>query len=135
VLKYLQYSLLCAAVVLAMAVPAGAQSLTQTQAKAESQAQPAAAATSGSDGGWQVALYPVLVWVPLGIEIDVTVPPNDGGGGGGGGESVDGRFDGAFLGGFSVSKGLWRVDADGLWAAVGGDRPDNPKLTVDTDII
>ena len=82
-----------------------------------------------------MAIYPLLVWVPLGIDINVSVPPIDGGGGGGGGSIIDGRFDGAFLGGFSVSKGLWRVDADGLWAAVGGDRPENPKFSVDVDAV
>ena len=91
-------------------------------------------ATGTSDDGWDVAIYPVLLWVPLGIGIDVTVPPGNGGEGGSG-QIIDGRFDGAFLGGFSVSKGLVRVDASGLWAAVGGDRPDNPKLTVDVDAI
>ena len=65
----------------------------------------------------------MLGWVPLGIGIDVEVPPGDGGGNGGAGEIIDGRFDGAFLGGFSASKGRFRVDADLVWAAVGGDRP------------
>jgi hypothetical protein len=136
VFKYLQYSLLCAALVLAMAVSAGAQVLTQaqTQVPAQAPAPPMTTATSSSDDGWDVAIYPVLLWVPLGIGIDVTVPPVNGGSGGSG-QIIDGRFDGAFLGGFSVSKGLVRVDASGLWAAVGGDRPDNPKLTVDVDAI
>jgi hypothetical protein len=136
VLKYLQYSLLCAALVLAMAVSAGAQALTQAQTQAQAQApvQPVTTATSSSDNGWDVAIYPILAWIPLDIGIDVTVPPVNGGEGGGG-KIIDGRFDGAFLGGFAVSKGLWRVDANLLWAAVGGDRPDNPKLTVDVDAI
>ena len=123
---------MCAALVLAMAVSAGAQVLTQAQAQAP--AQPMATATNSSDEGWDVAIYPVLLWVPLDIGIDVTVPPVNGGAGGSG-QIIDGRFDGAFLGGFSVSKGLVRVDTSGLWAAVGGDRPDNPKLTVDVDAI
>ena len=58
-----------------------------------------------------------------------------GGGGGGGGDIVDGRFDGAFLGGISVSGGAWRIDANGLWAAVGGDRLELPLLTVDVDVV
>ena len=98
-------------------------------------AQTQAAASSGSDGGWKVTVYPVLVWVPLGIDIDVNVPPVAGGGGGGGGSIVNGSLDGAFLGGFSVSHRFWRIDADGLWAAFGGDRPQNPKLTVDVDAV
>ena len=74
-------------------------------------------------------------WVPLGIGINVEVPPFDGGGGGGAGEIVDGRFDGAFLGGLSASKGHFRIDADLVWAAVGGDRLELPRLTVDADLI
>jgi hypothetical protein len=110
---------LAAGLLFAMAPPALAQGAGST------------AAPSSDD--WKVAVYPVFAWVPLGIGIDVDVPPTDGGGGGGGGKIVDGRFDGAFLGGFSVAKGRWRVDANGLWAAVGGDRPEHPKLTVDVD--
>jgi hypothetical protein len=116
--KHVQSLILLVVIAHAMAGSAGAQSQ--------------APASSGSDGGWKVTLYPLLVWVPFGIDIDVTVPPVDGGGGGSG-SIVDGRFDGAFLGGFSVSHRFWRIDADGLWAAFGGDRAQNPKLTVDVD--
>jgi hypothetical protein len=95
--------------------------------------------SSGSAGaqtmdGWRVAVYPVLGWVPLGIGMDVEVPPFDGGGGGAG-EIIDSRFDGAFLGGVSVTNGMFRVDADVIWAAVGGDRPELPRLRVDADLI
>ena len=92
------------------------------------------AAAAQTTDEWRVAVYPVLGWVPFGIGIDVEVPPGDGGGGGVG-DIVDGRFDGAFLGGFSASKGRFRVDADLVWAAVGGDRIDLPRLTVDADLI
>jgi hypothetical protein len=93
-----------------------------------------ASAQSGSDG-WNVAIYPVFGWIPLDIDIKVDVPPFDNGTGGGSGSIVDGRFDGAFLGGFYASKGLFRVDGDGMWAAVGGDRPERPLLRVDADVI
>ena len=53
----------------------------------------------------------------------------------GGGKIIDGRSDGAFFGGLSVSHRFWRIDAGGLWAAVGGDRGQNPKLKVDVDVI
>jgi hypothetical protein len=123
--KYIRGLVLLVVVAVATAGAAGAQ----TQAPAG----------SGQSEGWKVTIYPILAWIPMGIGIDVDVPPADGAGGGagagGGGKIIDGRFDGAFLGGFSVSRGIWRIDADGLWAAVGGDRPQNPKLTVDVDII
>jgi hypothetical protein len=96
---------------------------------AQTSAQP-----SGGSSRWDVAIYPVLVWIPLGIGIDVDIPPHDGGGGGSG-SIVDGRFDGAYLGGLSVSNGRWRIDADVIWAGIGGDRVERPRLTVDADII
>lgn len=96
---------------------------------AQTSAQP-----SAGSGPWDVAVYPILVWVPLGIGIDVDVPPSDGDSGGSG-SIVDGRFDGAYLGGLSISNGRWRIDADAIWAGVGGDRIERPRLTVDADII
>jgi hypothetical protein len=83
---------------------------------------------------WEVGLYPIYVWLPLGIGIDVTVPPDDNGAGGGSGEIIDGRFDGAYFAAFYASKGRFRIDADGLWAAFGGDRPELPFLQVDADV-
>jgi hypothetical protein len=102
---------------------------------------PSLASAQGQDG-WRVSIYPVFVWVPIGIDIDVNVPGEGAGGGSGsgsgpefGGEIVDGRFDGAFLGGLSATNGIVRFDADGMWAAVGGDRLDRPELHVDVDMI
>jgi hypothetical protein len=96
-----------------------------------------AAAQSASDD-WKIAVYPVLAWVPISIDIDVNVPPISGGGGSGpefGGKILDARLDGAFFGGLSAAKGRLRIDADGLWAGVGGDRPERPILRVDVDAI
>jgi hypothetical protein len=90
---------------------------------------------AAAQDGWKVAVYPVLAWVPLGIDINVSVPPVDGGGQGGSGDIIDGRFDGAYLGGASGQKGRIRIDGDFVWAAVGGDRPERPHLTVDVDLI
>ena len=95
---------------------------------------PAPAAAQTPDDDWRVSVYPVLGWVPFGIDIDVSLPPSDGDGGFAG-EIVDSRFDGAFLGGLSLQRGPWRLDADGVWAAVGGDRPERPQLRVDADLI
>jgi hypothetical protein len=89
---------------------------------------------AGTDDGWHVAVYPVLVWVPLGIEIDVDVPPINGGGGGSG-EIIDSRFDGAFFGGVTAFNGVWRIEGYGIWAGVGGDRLERPFLTVDLNLI
>lgn len=107
-------------------------------------AQPSPA--TRNQGDWQFTVYPILAWLPTNLEIDVTGPFDGGGGGGGngngnggtggsvGGEIVDGRFDGAFLAGFSATNGTWRFDLDGVYAAVGGDR-ERPNLTVDLDLI
>jgi hypothetical protein len=90
--------------------------------------------TDPANEGWQINVYPVLVWVPLGININVDLPPVNGGGSGDSGAIVDGRFDGAFLGGASATNGQWRIEGDIIWAAVGGDRAERPVLTVDADI-
>lgn len=93
---------------------------------------------SAQTDDWKITIYPAFAWIPISIGIDVNVPPVSGGGGSGpefGGKIVDGRFDGAFFGGLSAAKGRWRIDADGLWAAVGGDRVDRPTLRVDVDAI
>lgn len=84
--------------------------------------------------GWDVAVYPVLAWVPLGIGIDVDIPPI-GGGEGDFGRIVDSRFDGAFFGGVAASNGVWRIEGFGIWAGVGGDRPERPFLVVDLDLV
>ena len=116
---------------------ASAQTLIASIALVLSAAAAAQAQSSqgSASDGWNVAIYPVFGWVPLDIDIKVDVPPFDNGDGGGAGEIIDSRFDGAFLGGFYASKGWFRVDANGLWAAVGGDRPERPELTVDADVI
>jgi hypothetical protein len=95
-----------------------------------------AGAQTGTTDGWDVSVYPVFAWVPLGIDIGVEVPPSDGGGdGGGSGQIVDSRFDGAFFGGVTASNGAWRIEGYGIWAAVGGDRSERPFLEVDLDLI
>jgi hypothetical protein len=96
-------------------------------------AQPVSQVPAAPDG-WDVAVYPVFAWIPLGIGIDVEIPPfgTDGGGEGG---IVDSRFDGAFLGGVAATNGVWYVEGYFIWAAFGGDRPERPFLTVDLDLI
>ena len=91
-------------------------------------------AVPAPDEGWRITIYPVLAWIPSGIETDLSLPPS-GGDDGFAGEIIDSRLDGAFLGGFSAAKGAWRIDADGLWAAFGGDRLELPVFTVDADVI
>jgi hypothetical protein len=94
-----------------------------------------ARAQAGAPEGWDVSVYPVFAWVPLGIDIGVEVPPSDDGGAGGSGEIIDSRFDGAFFGGVTATNGVWRLEGYGIWAAVGGDRPEQPFLEVDLDLI
>jgi hypothetical protein len=98
-------------------------------AQAQTAAQPA-----GPDDGWDIAVYPILAWVPLDIGIDVEIPPFNGSGGGLG-EIIDSRFDGAFFGGVAASNGQWRIEGYGIWAAFGGDRVERPSLVVDMDVI
>lgn len=96
----------------------------------------APASGSAADKEWKVTVYPVLAWVPLSIDIPVKIPPNPNDGDDGGrGEIIDSRFDGAFFGGANVSNGTWLIEAYGMWAAFGGDRPERPFLVVDVDLI
>ena len=89
----------------------------------------------GAKQDWQVTVYPVLVWIPLGIGIDVDIPPIEAGGNGGSGEILDSQLDGAFFGGVAASNGIWRIEGYGLWASFGGNRPERPFLDVDLDLI
>ena len=82
--------------------------------------------------GWNMGIYPVFVWIPTGIDIDVELPPD---GGGDLGSIVESRFDGAYLGGFYASRAWFRTDVDMVWAAVGGDRVDRPEFSLDLDLI
>jgi hypothetical protein len=93
-----------------------------------------AARAQSADGDWHVTVYPVLAWIPIDIDINVDIPPIDTDGGGSG-DIVDGRFDGAFFAGAAASNGTWRFEGYGLWAGVGGDRPERPFLVVDLDIL
>jgi hypothetical protein len=85
-------------------------------------------ATAGPVGaqtptGWNVGTYPVLLWLPSGVEIDLELPPDDGGDLG---SIVESRFDGArLLRRILATKGWFRTDVDMVWAAVGGDRVDS----------
>ena len=92
----------------------------------------AGAQTTTTADGWNVGIYPVFLWVPSGIDIDVELPPD---GGGDVGSIVESRFDGAYLGGFYASKSWFRTDVDMVWAAIGGDRIDSPVFSADVDLI
>ena len=90
---------------------------------------------------WRVAVYPLLGWAPVfGADLP-SVPslPPDGDGTGGGGAVSGGRTDsnlnGALMFGFAAGKGPWRAEADGIWAALHGDRLETPTLSLDLDIV
>lgn len=89
-----------------------------------------------SSRSWHTTIYPILVWVPLDTDASVSVPPPSGGSGSPTtGDILDSRFDGAYFGGITVTNGVWRVDADGMWLAFGGDRTERPFLKLDYTII
>jgi hypothetical protein len=110
--------------------------LLSAPATALAQSPASSSTTVQDDSDWKFSIYPVLAWLPINVNIDVNLPPINGGGGGQGGSILNSHFDGTFLAGFSATNGVWRVDTDGLWAAVGGDRvPERPNLSVDVDVI
>jgi hypothetical protein len=84
--------------------------------------------------GWNVAVYPVLAWVPLGIGINVEIPPFETDGGGAA-DIIESRLDGALFGGVAASNGSWLVESYFIWVAFGGDRPEPPVLRADLDLI
>jgi len=97
----------------------------------------AAAQTDKAPGDLKVSIYPILIWVPA-FTTTTNVPPFPDTPGGpdqpGGGGSTGPSFDGAALFGFSLEKARWRLDTDGIWAALVSER-ERPLLTVDLDVI
>ena len=91
-----------------------------------------AASAQPAESGWNIGIYPVLLWVPAGIEIDLELRQSEGGDLG---SIVESRFDGAYFGGFYASKDWFRADMDLVWAAIGGDRIERPAFTVDADLV
>ena len=85
----------------------------------------------------KVSVYPILLWVPS-FTATTNVPPFPDVPGGpdlpGGSGSTEASFDGAALAGVSIEKANWRIDADGIWAALTTTR-DLPLLDVDLDIV
>ena len=84
-----------------------------------------------------VSIYPILVWVPA-FSATSKVPafpdfpngPDLPGESGSTGTSLNG----AALAGLGIQKGLWRLDADAIWAAL-TTQVDRPLLKVDLDIV
>jgi hypothetical protein len=97
----------------------------------------AAAQADKAPGDLKVSIYPILIWVPA-FTTTTNVPPFPDTPGGpdqpGGGGSTGPSFDGAALFGFSLEKARWRLDTDGIWAALVSER-ERPLLTVDLDVI
>ncbi len=91
----------------------------------------------GSTNETKVAIYPVLLWMPS-FTATTSVPPFPEVPGGpdlpGDSGSTSASFDGAVLAGFSVERTYWRIDVDGIWAALATQR-DLPLLKVDLDLI
>lgn len=93
--------------------------------------------TATASDDTKVSVYPILLWVPA-FTATTTVPPfpdtPDGPDLPGGTGSTSTSFDGAALAGFSIEKPSWRIDVDGIWAALVTQR-ERPLLNVDLDVI
>ena len=99
--------------------------------------QPSAAAPAAASDDIKISIYPILLWVPA-FSASTTVPPFPDVPNGpdlpGGSGSTSASLDGAALAGLSIAKANWRVDADGIWAALGTTR-ERPLLNVDLDVV
>ena len=95
------------------------------------------AQTETDDDDLKVSIYPVLVWVPA-FTATTVVPafPDrpDGPDLPGQSGTTESTFDGAYLAGASFEKANWRIDVDGIWAALVTTR-ERPLLNVDLDLI
>ena len=111
--------------------------LGSSHAFAQTPATPPAADQGGTSApdGWQFSVYPILAWVPTNISIDLNIAGGGGGGGDISGVIEESRLNGAFLGGVGATNGAWRIDSNVMWAAVGGDRINTPRFSVDVDVI
>ena len=92
---------------------------------------------TGTSSDMKVSVYPILLWVPAFTATTVVPAFPDAPNGPdlpGGSGSTAASFDGAYLAGVSIEKANWRLDADGIWAALTTTR-DRPLLNVDLDII
>ena len=95
-------------------------------------AQSTGAAAGSQPDAWNIAIYPVLAWVPFYRDLDFSLPPLDIGDENRG--SLNNlHLHGAFLGGLAVSHGIWRFDVNGIWASIGGDRVERPTFSVGAD--
>lgn len=96
-----------------------------------------AAQAAPSPGDLKVSIYPILLWVPAFTATTVVPPFPDAPNGPdlpGGSGSTSPSFDGAWLAGVSLEKAIWRIDVDGIWAALVTTR-DRPLLNVDLDLL
>jgi len=97
----------------------------------------AAEQTPAPSSDLKISIYPILLWVPAFTATTVVPPFPDAPNGPdlpGGSGSTDASFDGAYLAGLSIEKGNWRIDTDGIWAALVTTR-DRPLLNIDLDIL
>ena len=93
--------------------------------------------TATASNNTKVSVYPILLWVPAFTATTVVPAFPDAPGGPdlpGASGSTSSSFNGAYLGGVSIEKGLWRVDGDAIWAAMLTER-DRPLLSIDMDLI
>jgi hypothetical protein len=93
--------------------------------------------TPASSSDLKVSVYPILLWAPFFTATTVVPPFPDAPNGPdlpGGSGSTSASLNGAALAGVSIEKTIWRLDADGIWAALVTTR-DRPLLNVDLDII
>jgi hypothetical protein len=84
--------------------------------------------------GWDIAIYPALVWAPI-FGVDVTLPPSPSNPiAPGPSASISSSFNGAYFGGARIEKSKWSADLLFMWAALSANR-ETPLAKVGLDFV
>jgi len=89
--------------------------------------------TSQKPYGWDIAIYPAMVWAPI-FGTSVTVPSLPSQPIAGVSGNTDTSFNAAYFGGARIEKGKWSADLLFMWAALSAQR-ETPLTKVGLDLV
>jgi hypothetical protein len=82
--------------------------------------------------GWDIAIYPALVWAPI-FGVGITLPPSPSHPIASS-ANVSSSFNGAYFGGARIEKSKWSADMLFMWAALSANR-ETPSAKVGLDFV